>query len=234
MNARAQADGSSRYVFAIAVAILAMLMVGLIHPAGAQVDRVSCGFFETQEDAQAALDARPELAVTLDSDGNGIACEDLPSSDQTIVVCNEALGTLVDVSEEALDQDSLDFPFHRATQAEIAAGECATVIVCNTANGRLIEVSDTESVLGGLDFPSRRATNAEIAAGECAASPPVTPFATPVSPGGEGDPDKVTALPTTGAGTSVEQALWVPMMAVPLVLTVSTLLLLCCIQRPRD
>ena len=197
------------------------------------VDPVSCGFFETQEDAQAALDARPELAVTLDSDGNGIACEDLPSSDQTVVVCNEALGTLVEVSQQALDQDSLDFPFHRATNAEIAAGECATVIVCNTANGRLIEVSDTEGVLGGLDFPSRRATDAEIAAGTCAATPPVTPVATPVSPGDADDGGKVTALPATGAGTSAERDLWVPLLAVPLLVTLVGLLLLSCIQRPR-
>jgi PAS domain-containing protein len=89
------------------------------------VDPVSCGFFERQEDAQAALEKNPELATTIDSDGDGIACEELHAGDQTVVVCNEALGTLVEVSQQALDQDSLDFLFHRATEAEIAAGECA-------------------------------------------------------------------------------------------------------------
>lgn len=197
------------------------------------VDPVSCGFFETQEDAQAALDENPELATTIDSDGDGIACEELHTGDQTVVVCNEALGTLVEVSQQALDQDSLDFPFHRATEAEIAAGECATVIVCNTANGKLIEVSDTESVLGGLDFPSRKATEAEIAAGTCAVSPPVTPVATPLSPGDAEDAGEVTALPTTGAGTSAEQAPQVPLMAVSLVLTLAALLLRSRTQRSR-
>ena len=90
------------------------------------VDPVSCGFFESQEDAQAALDGDPSLATTLDSDNDGIACEDaFETGGPVVVVCNEALGTLVEVSEAAIDQDSLDFPFHRATQAEIAAGTCA-------------------------------------------------------------------------------------------------------------
>ncbi len=273
MNAQAQAYGRRQFLFAIALTVLAMLTVGLIHPAGAQMDRVSCGFFETQEDAQAALEVRPELAITLDSDGDGIACEELvtggpvvvdpvscgffetredaqaaldenpelaitldsdgngiacdddQTGERTVVVCNEALGNLVEVSEEALEQDSLDFPFHRATEAEIAAGECATVIVCNTANGRLIEVSDTGAVLDGLDFPSRRATEAEIAAGTCAATPPVTPVTTPVAPGEEGDSGKVTSLPTTGTGTSAEQGPQVPLIAAPLVLTLAILLL---------
>lgn len=224
MNAQAQAYGRRQFLFAITLTVLAMLTVGLIHPAGAQVDRVSCGFFETREDAQAALDENPELAITLDSDGNGIACEDFQTGGPVVVVCNEAVRNLVEVSEEALAQDSLDFPFHRAAEAEIAAGECATVIVCNTANGRLIEVSDTEAVLDGLDFPSRQATETEIAAGTCTATPPVTPVTTPVAPGDE-DSGKVTALPVTGTGTSAEQAPQVPLIAALLVLLLAILLL---------
>jgi len=89
------------------------------------VDPVSCGFFESQEDAQAALDGDPSLATTLDSDNDGITCEDaFETGGPVIVVCNQALGTLVEVSEAAIDQDSLDFPFHRATEAEITAGAC--------------------------------------------------------------------------------------------------------------
>ncbi|MEJ7901908.1 MAG: excalibur calcium-binding domain-containing protein, partial [Thermomicrobiales bacterium] len=90
------------------------------------VDPVSCGFFESQEDAQAALDGDPRRATTMDSDNDGIACEDaFETGGPVIVVCNEALGTLVEVSPAAIDQDSLDFPFHRATQAEIAASTCS-------------------------------------------------------------------------------------------------------------
>ncbi|HEV2129206.1 MAG TPA: excalibur calcium-binding domain-containing protein [Thermomicrobiales bacterium] len=42
----------------------------------AVVDPVSCGHFATQPDAQAALEARPELAPVLDANGNGVACEE--------------------------------------------------------------------------------------------------------------------------------------------------------------
>lgn len=49
------------------------------------VDSTSCGHFETQEDAQAALDARPKLSSVLDSDGNGIACEELQSGGPVVV-----------------------------------------------------------------------------------------------------------------------------------------------------
>jgi hypothetical protein len=53
--------------------------------ASAQADRVSCGFFETQEDAQTALDDRPELADVLDGDGDGIACEELRTGGPVVV-----------------------------------------------------------------------------------------------------------------------------------------------------
>lgn len=71
-------------------------------------------------------------------------------------------------------QDSLDFPFHRATGAEIEAGEGATGVVGNEAIGKLIEVADTEGVLDGLDFPSHRATEEEIAASTCGITYPTT------------------------------------------------------------
>lgn len=109
-------------------------------------DPVSCGFFETQEDAQAALDSDPSLAPTLDSDGDGIACDDaFETGGPAVVVCNEALGTLVEVSESALDQDSLDFPFHRATDAEITAGACVDAPPVAT-----VTPVATETIVAGL------------------------------------------------------------------------------------
>lgn len=269
VETQAQSLGGTWRLLVLGLAVLTMLVLGTAQPAGAQVDRVTCGFFETQADAQAALNARPELApaldgdgdgiaceelqtggpvvvdpvscgffetqadaqaaldddpelaLTLDSDGDGIACEDaFETGGPAVVVCNEAIGTLVEVSQTAIDQDSLDFPYHLATEAEVAAGECAVVVVCNEASGALIEVSDTEGVLGGLDFPFHRATEAEIAAGTCAVPAPVTPV-------GEGKPDKdvggednavddaepeeVVALPSTGAGTHGEQPSHAPL-----------------------
>jgi len=231
MRLHGQSHGGTRYLFGVGLALLAMLVLGLIQPVGAQVDRVSCGFFETQEDAQAELDARPELAEVLDYDGNGIACEELQTGGPIVVVCNEALGTLLEVSQDALDQDSLDFPFHRATQAEIAAGTCAvaypvepTVVVCNEALGTLLEISQDALDQGILDFPSRPATQAEIAAGTCADTVAVTP-------GGEGESDEVVKLPATGTGRSGERSQQGPLVAVLLVLTVGAIRLRSRIQR---
>lgn len=46
---------------------------------------ITRGFFDTQEGAQAALDQNPDLALTLDSDGNGIACEELVTGGPPVV-----------------------------------------------------------------------------------------------------------------------------------------------------
>lgn len=64
----------------IMISFVVMLSVAFAFttPVSAQVDRASCGHFETQEDAQTALDENPELATTLDNVGGGIACETLP------------------------------------------------------------------------------------------------------------------------------------------------------------
>ncbi len=103
-----------------------------------------------------------------------------------VTVCDEANGTLVDVSEEAANLGQLDFSYHLATADEIAAGACdvtasgpeepepgsdgetARVVVCNEANGTLVEVSEESANLGQIDFPYHLATADEIAAGVCA------------------------------------------------------------------
>ena len=60
----------------VAVALLVPLL-GWAAPAGAQ--DFLCEDFAFQEDAQAVLDADPTTAPDLDPDGNGRACEELPS-----------------------------------------------------------------------------------------------------------------------------------------------------------
>lgn len=75
MRAQRQSHSGTRHLFGIGLAVLAMLVLALVQPVGAQRDYASCGHFETQEDAQTALDDNPDLATTLDSDGDGIACE---------------------------------------------------------------------------------------------------------------------------------------------------------------
>jgi len=68
----------------LAVALTLLGVIAFTSPqAGlAQRDPISCGFFDTQEDAQAALDENPDLALTLDSDGNDIACEGVFDEDE--------------------------------------------------------------------------------------------------------------------------------------------------------
>ncbi len=44
-------------------------------PGTGPIDVGACGVYESQADAQADLDANPDLAETLDADGNGVACE---------------------------------------------------------------------------------------------------------------------------------------------------------------
>jgi uncharacterized protein YfcZ (UPF0381/DUF406 family) len=215
------------------LAVFAILVMGLVQPVGAQVDRVSCGFFETREDAQAELDARPELAEVLDSDGNGVACEELQTGGPVVV--DPVSCGFFETREDA--QAELEA---RPELAEVLDSDgdgiaCETlpstggpvVVVCNEASGILIEVSESALDQDSLDFPFHRATQAEITAGTCADMAPVTP----VTPGGEGELDKVMELPTTGTGTSVERVQQGPLVAVLLVLTVGALGLRSRIQR---
>src|ERR671938_2028590 len=47
-------------------------------PAMAQADQYDCASFGSQESAQVELDSDPSDPNNLDSDGNGIACDDYP------------------------------------------------------------------------------------------------------------------------------------------------------------
>ena len=59
-------------------------------PVGAQEDVGNCGAYATQEEAQAVLDADPSDPEGLDPDGNGVACEGLPSAAAGEVTADEA------------------------------------------------------------------------------------------------------------------------------------------------
>jgi len=65
-------------IAAFAVVIATALGVGVLVPAAGAQD-LNCDDFATQEDAQAVLDGTPGDPNGLDSDEDGIACEDLPS-----------------------------------------------------------------------------------------------------------------------------------------------------------
>ncbi len=63
-------------LLAVALALFGVVVFTSTQEVGAQRDYTSCGHFETQEDAQEALRANPELALTLDANDNGVACEE--------------------------------------------------------------------------------------------------------------------------------------------------------------
>lgn len=81
MRAPARTHDARHSPLGIGVAILAMLMVGLFQPVGAQETPRSCDLYETQPEAQNILDQNPQFEEFLDPDGNGIACEELPETD---------------------------------------------------------------------------------------------------------------------------------------------------------
>lgn len=66
------------------LAVILLFLLGVMNPlattgAGAAAQAVRCDDFSTREEAQNALDDDPNTAETLDEDGDGIACEDLPT-----------------------------------------------------------------------------------------------------------------------------------------------------------
>jgi hypothetical protein len=69
----------------ILTALLAVLLIGTVAAANAfaaakQADDLDCEDFQTQEEAQAVLDADPSDPNNLDPNGDGIACGLLPSA----------------------------------------------------------------------------------------------------------------------------------------------------------
>ncbi|MDQ3540886.1 MAG: excalibur calcium-binding domain-containing protein, partial [Chloroflexota bacterium] len=66
--------------------VILLFLLGMVSPlattttgAEATAQAVTCDDFSTREEAQEAFDDDPDTAETLDEDGDGIACEDLPT-----------------------------------------------------------------------------------------------------------------------------------------------------------
>lgn len=62
----------------VASALLFTSSLLLVASIGFAQDKPVCGDFAAPEDAQVALDEDPDLASSLDSDGNGTACDEDP------------------------------------------------------------------------------------------------------------------------------------------------------------
>lgn len=196
-------------------------------------DFTSCEQFETQVDAQRELNKRTddslERRFVLDADGDGVACEDTfgvndGERPEDIRTCDDFANQeeaqayfdfeATDLQGSILDPDGDFLACEDAYRAP-------TVVICAEETGTLIEIAESEQ--DSLDFQSHRATEAEIAAGECEATVPVTPGADgEPAEDADSDDDAVVALPRTGAGTAMEQALQGPLAIALLALLVLT------------
>lgn len=69
---------ATRLTLLVLVLLATAAPLSTVRQASAQA--LTCDDFTSREAAQRALDRDPDLADTLDEDGNGIACEELPST----------------------------------------------------------------------------------------------------------------------------------------------------------
>lgn len=91
----------------ILVTLLSILLVFGTAPAVFAEDDLNClEDFDTQEEAQAVLDADPSDPHDLDRDGDGIACESLPSGDSATSSNNDATEENNDESNDASNDES--------------------------------------------------------------------------------------------------------------------------------
>lgn len=75
-------------------------------PGTGPIDVGACGVYESQADAQADLDANPDLAETLDGDGDGVACQGGLDSPGTGPIDVGACGTYDSQADAQADLDA--------------------------------------------------------------------------------------------------------------------------------
>lgn len=124
--------------------------------AEATAQAVTCDDFSTREEAQEALDDDPDTAETLDEDGDGIACEDLPTraeatSDDGVNAEDVQLpGGDDEATEEATEEPTEEPTEEAATEDEPGGGDVDDYLatVQDEADGlqtsvdRFIEIDD--------------------------------------------------------------------------------------------
>lgn len=79
--------------------LLAVAVLVIMAPAAMAQDDLNCDDFDTQQAAQAELDADPSDPHGLDADDDGIACEDLPSDGEGAAAEDDATGDDADDGE---------------------------------------------------------------------------------------------------------------------------------------
>lgn len=79
-----------------------VVLVIALAPAVVAQDDLNCDDFDTQEEAQQQLDEDPSDPHGLDTDGDGVACEDLPSDDSA---ADDGDDSADGTSEDTADED---------------------------------------------------------------------------------------------------------------------------------
>jgi len=196
--------------FAIALTLLGVIAFTNPQTGLAQIDVGACGAYSSQEESQPDLDADPDLAIDLDPDGNGIACEGFQSEGPVVdpVSCG-FFETQAD-AQSALDQNpglalTLD-----SDDDGIACDEAfPDVVVDPTSCGHFETQEDAQEAFDAGTIPNPENLDGDgdgIACEELIDAPGDNA----AEVGAEGE--AVSALPSTGAGAVTSPAVrWPPL-----------------------
>lgn len=106
------------------LSLLAMLVFSPAAFAQSEENDLDCSDFDTQEEAQAVYDQNTNDPNNLDADGDGVACESLPSgggSGGTPAGGNGGTGTGGTTGDTSSDLDCADFANQATAQANLNA-----------------------------------------------------------------------------------------------------------------
>ena len=96
----------------------------LVYPsksAVAQADQYDCASFGSQESAQATLDSDPSDPSNLDSDGNGIACDNYPYGTSGSVAASSVSSSIASPSSAASSSASPGKPSRNRVSGKASA-----------------------------------------------------------------------------------------------------------------
>lgn len=188
-------------VLAFGLGLVLAAALPFVPTATAQVDRVTCGFFETQEDAQAYLDSGQGDPAILDGDGDGIACEEafeVPGAEPDPVTCGhfeDQEGAQWYLDSGAGDPALLDPDGDGIACEDFFNPPGGPPAVDYMTCGAFETQEDAQEYLdSGLGDPELLDADGNGIACEHRWGTPTTPPTTGGSPGG------TVALPNTGAG----------------------------------
>lgn len=195
--------------FAVALTLLGVIAFASPHAGLAQVDVGACGAYSSQQDAQADLDANPDLAATLDPDGNGVACEGFQAGEPTVVdpVSCGFFETQAD-AQTALDQNP-DLALTLDSDGDGVACDEAfpDVVVDPTSCGFFETQADAQEAFDAGTIPNPENLDGD---GDGIACEELTDAPGDNAAEDDADDEVVSALPSTGSGPAIATTINAP------------------------